>query len=331
MADAASDPAVRTLLVFNCHESWVYQLGALGYPLDITVGLKGRYTALWDEQIRPIPENSRMISLTEAQRTPKSYYCIIAHNITDLLDIKHRPEPKLLVVHATLEGQAHQEKTDVTLGQMTQTMHQYIRLVKGHVVSVSRLKGISSGFTEDIVTSGADPKDYRPYTGEKPCGLRISNFINHRRRILMWDFHNRAFQGLPVQIVGHNPDMPGVSASENWAHLKRLFQVHRFYIHTADPEMEDGFNMATIEAMAAGMPVLGNRHHSSPIEHGVSGFLSDDPESLRRYARMLLDDRDLAVQMGREAQKIVVDRFSMERFRTAFARSIETARAKGGV
>ncbi len=33
----------RTLLVLNCHEAWVYQLGSLGYDLDIIVGLKGRY------------------------------------------------------------------------------------------------------------------------------------------------------------------------------------------------------------------------------------------------------------------------------------------------
>jgi hypothetical protein len=39
----------KTLLVFNCHEAWVYQLGVLGYALDIIVGLKGRYKQSWDE------------------------------------------------------------------------------------------------------------------------------------------------------------------------------------------------------------------------------------------------------------------------------------------
>ncbi len=58
-----------------------------------------------------------------------------------------------------------------------------------------------------------------------------------------------------------------------------------------------------------GMPVIGNRHPSSPVEHGVSGFLSDDPSELRQYARMLLDDRDLTVRMGREAQKVVSKHF----------------------
>ena len=39
--------------------------------------------------------------------------------------------------------------------------------------------------------------------------------------------------------------------------------------------------MATVEAMAAGMPIIGNRHPDSPVEHGVNGFLSDDPAELK--------------------------------------------------
>ena len=86
--------------------------------------------------------------------------------------------------------------------------------------------------------------------------------------------------------------------------------------------------MATVEAMAAGMPILGNRHPCSLVEHGLSGFLSDDPDELRKYARMLLEDRDLAAKMGQEAQKTVTERFSKDKFKEAFLQSIETARQK---
>ncbi len=76
------------------------------------------------------------------------------------------------------------------------------------------------------------------------------------------------------------------------------------------------------------MPVLGNRHPNSLVEHGVSGFLSDDPDELRKYARKLLDDRDLAVRMGSEAQKVVSEHFSVAKFKKVFLQSIETARHK---
>jgi len=318
----------KTLLVFNCHEAWVYQLGALGYDLDIIIGLKGRYKPSWDEQIRPVPPNSRLLTLPEAQQSRTSYYCIITHNITDLLNVKHRGEPRLTVLHLPIEARLVEEKSDVEPEKMKETLHKYLKLVGGHAVAVSMLRGKSWGFTEDIVPFGTDPDDYPPYSGEIASGLRISNFIQMRKQFLLWDLHERAFDGIPVRIVGHNPGMPGVAASESWEHLKKMLQSHRFYIHTADPRLEDGYNMAMGEAMAAGMPVLGNRHPTSPIKHGLSGFLSDDPDALRKYAGILLGDRDLAAKMGQQARKTAVERFSMSKFKESFLQSIETARRK---
>jgi len=319
----------ETLLVFNCHEAWVHQLGALGCALDIIVGLKGRYTQEWDEHMRPAPRNCRFISLPEALACLRCYYCIVTHNVTDLLDIKSRPEPRLIVLHSTLEGRAVEERSSVPPQKMRETLLRYLELVGGHAVAGTRLKAQSWGVPdEDVVAVGIDPGAYPPYSGQQACGLRICNFIESRRRIWLWDFHARAFEGIPVRLVGHNPNMAGVAACESWDHLKALLQSHRFYIHTADPQLEDGFNMASLEAMAAGMPVLGNIHPSSPIQHGVSGFLSNDPDELRHYAEMLLHDRDLAVKMGREARRTVAERFSVSEFKEAFLRSIEVARRK---
>ena len=144
----------------------------------------------------------------------------------------------------------------------------------------------------------------------------------------MWDFHEQAFGGLAVRLVGHNPDMAGVKAADNWGHLKKILQTHRFYIHTAEPELEAGYNMAMGEAMMTGMPVLGNKHPTSLIKHGVSGFLSDDPAQLRKYAKILLEYRELAAKMGQQAHKTAMEFFSIERFKKGFLQSIETARQK---
>jgi len=318
----------RTLLVFNCHEPWVYQLNVLDYKLDIIVGLRGKYNKGWDYQMRPLPARARLISLQEALWSPTEYYCIVTHNTTDLLDVRRRPEPRLIVLHHTLEGRIQEEHSSIDPDKMREMLRTYIELVGAHVVATSMFKGESWGFTDDIVPFGVDVDDYLPFSGHEAAGLRICNFISSRRQILLWDFHERAFEGLPVTLVGHNPDMPGVEAARDWGHLKQILQAHRFYIHTADPRFEAGYNMATAEAMAAGLPVIGNRHPTSPVKNGVSGFLSDNPKELRRFAQILLDDRRLAKMMGRQARKTVMERFSVPRFRHAFLRSIEIARRK---
>lgn len=242
--------------------------------------------------------------------------------------MRSRPEPRLLVLHHTLEGRLREEHSTIDPQKMKDMLHYYVELVGGHVVATSMFKGESWGFTDDIVHFGIDVNEYLPYRGDTAAGLRICNFISSRREILLWDLHEQAFAGLPVTLVGHNPDMPGVQAARDWDHLKTILQAHRFYIHTADPMLEAGHNMASAEAMATGLPVIGNRHPTSLVRHGICGFLSDDPQKLRRYAQMLLEDQGLARLMGQQARKIVAERFSLTRFKHAFLRSIEIARRK---
>ncbi len=320
--------AEHRLLVFDCHEAWVYQLRALDWPMDVLVGLKGRHVAGWDEAMRPVPPNARLVSLDEVLANQASYSCIIAHNLTDLLDVKTLAGPRLFVIHQTLDSMVREQRSTVSAEELRRAVAHYVELIGAHVIAVTALKGRSWGYDQDIVTSSADPKDYLAYTGDLACGLRVANHIAQKSQSLLWDFHESAFAGVPVTIVGHNHDIPGVEPARDWANLKQILSRHRFFIHTADPQLEDGFNMATLEAMAAGLPILGNPHPTSPIAHGVSGFLSDDPAELRAYAVRLLEEPDLAAQMGREARKAVLEKFPPERFATGLQRAIQTAQRK---
>ena len=92
------------LLTPNCHEAWVYQLQYLDCELDIVDGLPGRYCSRWDSGMRPVPRGARFLRLEEALTAGLSYDCLIAHNLTDLLDLKALPGPRILVLHNTLEG-----------------------------------------------------------------------------------------------------------------------------------------------------------------------------------------------------------------------------------
>ena len=326
--ECMAKPAKKRLLVFNCHEAWVHQLVTLPYDLDIIVGLSGHHHPSWDYHIRPIPPNGQLISLEEACSGSQAYNAIIAHNPRDLLDIRHRTDPCILVLHLPLSARAALENTQMSWASALAILHEYIQLKGVHVVAVSELKGRSWGYADPIIPFGIDPNAYPDHQGSEARGIRIANFINQRKSFLNWDFHVRTFHDLPITLVGHNPDMNQVSPSRDWNHLKELLKSHRFYIHTADPVMEDGYNMATVEAMAAGLPVLGNNHPSSPVIHGVNGFLSDDPQVLRAYAQTLLADPVLAHVMGQAARKTAVQRFSPRAFRQNMEMAIRMAHEK---
>jgi spore maturation protein CgeB len=181
---------------------------------------------------------------------------------------------------------------------------------------------------DEILPFGVDPDAYLPHTGQIARGIRVSNQFNRRRDILLADLHHAAFSGLPMKLVGHNPDLADSGPAEDWAHLKELLSSSRFYVHTADPKLEDGYNMASLEAMASGLPVLGNPHPSSPIVHGKSGYLSSDPAELRRYAEQLLADPELAARLGAEAKRMVSSRFHVRTFRAGFRGAISNAQKR---
>ena len=117
----------------------------------------------------------------------------------------------------------------------------------------------------------------------------------------------------------------GVREAASHRELRSFYRSHRFYLHTAHPEYEDGYNTASLEAMATGMPVVCNAHPSAPIENGVNGFVSDDVQELREGIRRLLADRDLAEKMGQAARESVVEQHSLERFRALWNEAIELA------
>jgi len=318
----------RRLLVFDCHEAWVYQLRLLGIPMDVIVGLRGRPKNDWDESMRPVPPNARLVRLDDVIRKSGQYHCIIAHNLTDLLDVKSLSGPRLLVLHESLDGAILEQRATVPANELTRAVTSFTQLTNTHVVAVSKFKGKSWGICGDVVTASADPEDYPAWRGDLARGLRVANHILRRPRVLMWEFHKQAFGDLPVTLVGHNPEINGVQAASSWTALKDILSHHRFYIHTADPQLEDGYNMATLEAMAAGLPVLGNVHPTSPVISGINGFLSNDPTELRTWAIALLANRELAAQMGAAARETVSKHFSPSRFAEQFGRSVAAARNK---
>jgi len=106
--------------------------------------------------------------------------------------------------------------------------------------------------------------------------------------------------------------------------LKRLKYRAAVYLATT----KETFGIATLEAMAAGMPVLGFRWGGTAdiVEHKVTGYLAEpgDFDGLAEGLDFVLDNRE---ELGRRAAQVVRERYPwakvMRRYDALYRRAVE--------
>jgi len=320
----------RSILTFNSHEAYVYALSRTNLSLDVIDQLPGRYVNSWDTKIRPIPDNIRLITLKEAELSKKKYDCAIAYSIDDLLMIKNLEIPKILTIHISLTGYIEQEGNKVSPEKACNVLNTYLKKIGVLVVSISEMKQKTWGVSGPIIRPFIDTEYFNGYNGKLAVGLRVGNQLVNKGQLLYWDFFQAVITEYPVKILGYNPDLKNVTRAQDLNDLRQHYQTHRFYIHTSKYDFEDGYNMASLEAMACGMPIVCNQHPTSPIINGMNGFMSNDVDELRAWIEMLLMDLSLAQKMGIAAREWVLDNNSLDDFRTNWQGAVEEAIALFG-
>jgi len=294
----------------------MYLMAKTDFEMDLGLYSEGILSRKWKTEFRPKPENLTEIPEAEwRERVKKGYYdIVIAHNEPNAWDLKDAPCPKLLVCHNKKTFiKTLLPKSDLSAIESYEKNIEFLSKVYAFVF-ISYLKQDDYNIPGYVVLPGIDVEEYGGYTGEIPRILRVGNYMYERNWMFDVQFQEAVCAGLPFQVMGENPRIPNSKPSTSFEDLLNAYRKNRCYLHVTRQEFEDGYNLAMLEAMACGMPVVSLKNLTSPITNGVNGFSSFDPAELREYLERLLSDEKLAREIGERGRETIRDKFPISKF-----------------
>jgi glycosyltransferase involved in cell wall biosynthesis len=151
------------------------------------------------------------------------------------------------------------------------------------------------------------------------------------------------FPDVKLKILGHHPDIALLEAmsqgSQQIEFLKarpnsEVLEIISKAAIFALPSRSEGVPRVILEAMAAGVPVIGSSVGGIPtiVRDGENGFLvpSEDVSALVDRLRQLLSDAELRNSMGNRGYEMAHAEFSEMAYTNRFAEMVEQT-TKGGV
>jgi len=299
------------ILTVNHHTAYLYSLAKTGHAFYVLGG--------WDHFSRPIPENFQLISWDEVRKVIGQVDIFIGHQIT--ADVKglfpkciRAGKPYIQVIHGRKARTGHSRS-------------KMKRVVK-RIYASSILKTLEwSGLVRFVFVSDYDKSDWPmsgvvidlgipvgemyDYKGNKASLLVVGNALKREH----FDLESLMMlrEKIPVKITGETTGLAESRPAGDWDELRTFYSEYRVFLNlTREPEK--GYNTATLEAMATGMPVISLDHPFTPIKDGWNGYLVKDLDALVEKSSLLLNDLGLARRLGENARKTAKERYHVDTF-----------------
>jgi glycosyltransferase involved in cell wall biosynthesis len=320
-----------TLLTFNWHEAYITLLARTGHRFDVVQRHKGGFR-LWLYCTRPLPDNVYMTHPDDVRRRlrDRGYDVVICHHFADVAEVTPYDVPVILVFH-------NYRQLEIELGRLRGLSHpaedpaRFRQCLERVVpIFISEGKRASWQVQGAVIPPGIDLDEFEGYQGSELRALRVGNFLLERDIMMGGRWGNRVLSGIPATTLGINPAIRDARLSLSFDELRDGYRSHRLYLNALREPHEDGYNLALLEAMATGAPVVALRHRGSPVEDGSSGFLAEEPAEARQRILELFDDGDRARRMGGRSREIVRARFPLSRFVSSWEKTLsEVALPRG--
>ena len=175
-----------------------------------------------------------------------------------------------------------------------------------------------------VLRNGIDLNEYKPTSEDEGYVLYFGRLSKEKGIETLLKAHQDITKEIPLKIVGTGPMEAELKAKypeteflgyQTGEKLKSLVAKASFVV--VPSECYENCSMAVLEAMALGKPIIASRIGGLPeqIEDGKTGFLFEmgNVEELREKIIYLWRDKELKIEMGKEARKKAEEKFSLEK------------------
>ncbi|MDL1957457.1 MAG: glycosyltransferase family 4 protein [Candidatus Desulfofervidus auxilii] len=175
-----------------------------------------------------------------------------------------------------------------------------------------------------VLRNGIDLNEYKPTYEDEKYVLYFGRLSKEKGIEALLKAHQDIAKEIPLKIVGTGviedelktkyprAEFLGYKTGEE---LKSIIAQASFVVMPS--EWYENCSMAVLEAMALGKPIIASRIGGLPeqVEDGKTGLLFEtgNVEELREKMLYLWKNRDLRIEMGREARKKAEREFSLKR------------------
>jgi hypothetical protein len=177
-----------------------------------------------------------------------------------------------------------------------------------------------------IIRFYKDPEEYKNWNGNTKRVITVAQHMERRNQACNFKLFEEVTRSFDRHLFG-----PG-SETLNWGsgkvpyeQLKEEMRNNRVYFYTGTHPASYTLNF--IEAMMTGIPIvavgpkygnasyfLGHNLYEIPniIDHGVNGFISDDPNQLSYSVSSLMKDDNLAKDVSKKGRETAIALFGKE-------------------
>lgn len=297
------------ILSVSTHERYETGLAKTGHNF---FDLNGHPFKTWDTNYAPVPKNIHIIEHKGVLQLP---------NIDFDLVLSHSKYGQYQAL-SQIAGELHLPLVclEHTLPMPSWPMEhvQQVRQLRGHynvfISEYSRGKWLWGPNEADVIHHGVDTDVFNDFGKERqPHILSVVNDWINRDEPCGFTMWKEATVGLPVFPVGGTPGLsvPAKDVDE----LVKFYNEAQVFINTS---LVSPVPTALLEAMSCGCCVVSTNTCMIPeiIKDGYNGFLGANPSELRKKLEIALKTPDLRKQLGENARKTILEKFSMDTFVT---------------